>query len=107
MQDDLNLRILRMLKGTFSRNEAHLTFNKRRYSNVNRVLIFIEYMLYSFLYRIYRLFICAATKKKKKIKALTALVGRFSLSEGWENGHEWGLKNLFFHLTLNFMYKVI
>ena len=32
-----------------------------------------------------------------KIKALTALVGRLSLSPGWENGPEWGLKTVSFN----------
>ena len=38
---------------------------------------------------------------KIQIKALTALVGRFSLSVGWENGPEQGLR--LFHLTLSFL----
>ena len=36
-----------------------------------------------------------------KHKALTALLDRFSLSEGWENGPERGLKTISF--TLNFL----
>ena len=32
-----------------------------------------------------------------KIKALTALVGRLSLSVGWKNGPEWGLKTVLFN----------
>ena len=32
-----------------------------------------------------------------KIKALTALVGRLSLSVGRGNGHEWGLKTVSFN----------
>ena len=35
--------------------------------------------------------------KKIKIKALTALVGRLSLSVGWENGPEQGLKPVSFN----------
>ena len=32
-----------------------------------------------------------AKRKKIKIKTLTPLMGRLSLSVGWENGPEWGL----------------
>ena len=37
--------------------------------------------------------------KYTRIKVLTALVGRLSLSVGWENDTEQGL----LHLTLNFL----
>ena len=35
--------------------------------------------------------------RRKKIKALTALVGRVSLSVGWENGPERELKTISFN----------
>ena len=35
-----------------------------------------------------------------RIKALTALVGRLSLSLGWENGPEWELKTVLFNPQL-------
>ena len=35
-----------------------------------------------------------------RIKVLTALVGRFSLSVGWENGPEWELKTVSFNRIL-------
>ena len=37
-------------------------------------------------------------QESKTIKALTALMGQLSLSEGWENGPELGLKTVSFNL---------